>query len=115
MRTDVAITAFRLLINAKFDKLTSAEKPALVKTFQRLKKATADFGDLIKTAHEKFKGEENEKELVEATLSEEAAKEVEVEIKPMAPEAFDRLVDSNAEWTLAQVDALHFALVGEKE
>lgn len=113
MRADVAVTAFRLLINAKFDKLTSKEKPQLVKTFQKLKKATADFEDLIKTAQEKFKGEENEKELVDATLTEEAAKEVEVDIKPMGEEAFARLIDSNAEWTLAQVDALHFALVGK--
>lgn len=113
MRADVAVTAFRLLAGAKFDKLNSEEKPQLVKTFQRLKKAAADFEDLIKTAQERFKDEPDKKELLDATLNEEAAKEIEADIKPMTAEAFDRLVDSNAEWTLAQVDALHFVLVGE--
>lgn len=116
MRVDVALTAFRLLINAKFGKLTAEEKPELIKTYQKLKKATADFEDLIKAANDKFKDEPNSKELVEATLADEAAKEVETDIKSMGEEQFGRLIDSNSEtgWTLAQVDALHFALVGEE-
>ncbi|MDE7440641.1 MAG: hypothetical protein K2M69_00535 [Muribaculaceae bacterium] len=126
--TDQIVTAYRLLNNAKLSKMEDAEKFAVIKIARKLRKASADFDELVKDAQERLKPDnfdiiaskmQANKELtpeesaavekynrdITACVREELEKEVEPDFEPISEEAFGRLIASN-DFSTAEVIAI---------
>lgn len=115
-----AIMAYDILAGAKLGKMKDGDKFAAVKIMRDLKSTASDYRDYLKDVSDKLKPEgfdelqgtpEAEKvatkyqQDVARCLSDELAKEIELDFTPLSEEGLKSLIDSN-DFTLGQIMTL---------
>lgn len=118
-----AIMAYDTLAGAKLGKMKDGDKFAAVKIMRALKSTASDYRDYLKDASDKLKPEgfdelqgreltaEEQKvatkyqQDVSRCLSDELAKEIELDFTPLSEEGLKSLIDSN-DFTLGQIMTL---------
>lgn len=143
--------AYTLLDSAKYSKMESKERIALIKAMRHMKKVAEDFNGFKQDAVKRLMPENFEdianrinefnamsqqervaavekpeyadalranaklQNDVESCIAEETAKEVELAFEPLAADAFEKLLDSNPEWTVGQAMLAEDMLCGSAE
>lgn len=145
------VNVYSVLEGAKYTKLKTSERAAIVKFRRPMKKIVMDYEDFRKDALKDLRPddfdqtvevirsfnemtEEERKEAlkdpeylealkanadfnrsVDECLKEEEDKEIEVEVAPISREAFNKLLDSNLDWTFGILDVLEEMLCPAEE
>lgn len=117
-KTESIVAAYRLICEAKLNKMEDSDKFLLIRIARKLKKTATDFNDFLQDAQKKLKPDgfdaitfkiQNKEELtyeennkvvkynqdVSECVKDELEKEVELDFEPLSEEAFARFVSSN--------------------